>query len=50
MRTVLRWERGGQIPPASFKIAGRKYWWLDALEANERRLVTAAAELINETQ
>jgi hypothetical protein len=43
LRTVLRWELTGQIPPHNFKIAGRKYWWLDALEAHERSLVATPA-------
>jgi hypothetical protein len=42
-RTIRRWELSGVLPPPDRIINGRKFWWLETLEAHERRLVTEKA-------
>jgi hypothetical protein len=42
-RTIRRWVLAGVLPPPDRTINGRHFWWLETLEAHERRLVTEKA-------
>jgi hypothetical protein len=38
-RTIRRWVLSGVLPKPDKTINGRHFWWLETLEAHERRLV-----------
>jgi hypothetical protein len=42
-RTIKRWVDAGVFPPADIRIQNREYWYEDALDRHDRKLVAERA-------